>query len=419
MDPPPPSYQREPFSSASPAPQVHVIHQAPFSFERDKTTAIQLEADMRRTPENGGALSFRAWADGFVVYEARVYASDSAVAGGEKKGMWVEDALIHVHAATACCADGVKEEGKSGPAAAAQHVLIGGVEVWGKRSTCQEMVEVEVEEGKGKGKEKEEEGDAVMLENDSVVPGDDFHMSSLAEKVRFVFVARYRSTKPTLLVFELEATIVLLVVLFCVVLISQVPNDLFSRTRHPSVHSAPSCVVLRETVRSTTARSGGASYSYYLISDTRVTLHTQELPYMMIAPCLLLLFGLRPGLMVKQHGEVRDALSLSTVGHRTWCTTSGSRGHPYPQRARHLAGGGNFSGEELRKAPPQGELHSAIGAEVAPEKRCFAGARRREARRAQRLQAATGLRRDFTPVSEDFFGCRYGDILRMVQIHTT
>lgn len=173
---PPPEH----FSSLTVPPQVHVIRQAPFPLERDRTTAIQLEADMRRTPDNGGALSFRAWADGFVVYEARVYASDSAVSGGEKKGMWVEDALLHVYAATASA--------DVGPAAAAQYVLVGGVEVWGKCS-AQELVEMEVE--KEKEKEKKGEEEAMVQINDLVVPGDVVHMSSMAEKLRFVFVARY------------------------------------------------------------------------------------------------------------------------------------------------------------------------------------------------------------------------------------
>lgn len=157
--------------------QVHVIRQAPFSLERDRTTAIQLEADMRRTPDNGGALSFRAWADGFVVYEARVYASDPVVSGGEKSGMCVEDILLHVLAATDG-AGGDKKAGKNETLAATQHVLMGGVEIWGKRS-AQNL------------EEKEEKEEEAMLENDLVVPRDVVHMSSMMENLRFVFVARY------------------------------------------------------------------------------------------------------------------------------------------------------------------------------------------------------------------------------------
>lgn len=162
--------------------QVHVVRQAPFLLERDRTTAIQLEADMRRTPDNGGALSFRAWADGSVVYEARVYASDTVVSGGQRRGMRVEDAFLHA-LSRASGDKGNKKDGK-GLFAAAQHVFIGGVEVWGRCPT--DKVGRRVEEldlvGAGGGGET---ADGVSF-SDCVAP----MAASLAKKIRFVFVAR-------------------------------------------------------------------------------------------------------------------------------------------------------------------------------------------------------------------------------------
>ncbi|CAM9624252.1 unnamed protein product [Ectocarpus sp. 12 AP-2014] len=163
--------------------EVHVIHQLPFSIEHGRTTAIQLEADMRRTPGNGGALSFRAWTNGSVVYEARVYAGDMAVSGGNEKGMWVEDVLLHVLAASVGDG-GDKREGERGGAADAQHVLIGGIEVWGKHPTRR------AEEGAL-------EPNTTLLaaqgrkytREELVVQDDAMARSTMAGKLRFVFVA--------------------------------------------------------------------------------------------------------------------------------------------------------------------------------------------------------------------------------------
>lgn len=167
-----------------PDAQVHVIHQVPFSLEHGRTTAIQLEADMRRTPGNGGALSFRARANGSVVYEARVYAGDVAVSGGKEKGMWVEDALLHVLAASVGDG-GDKGKGERGGAADAEHVLIGGMEVWGKHPTRK------AEEG---GLEPDTTLLAAQGRKDTrkelVVQDDATARSTMAGKLRFVFVAR-------------------------------------------------------------------------------------------------------------------------------------------------------------------------------------------------------------------------------------
>lgn len=164
--------------------QVQVVHRAPFSLERGRTTAIQLEADMRRTPDNGGALSFRAWVDGSVVYEARVYASDSVLSGDQRKGMWVEDAFLHV---LAPATSGSKDEEK-GLCAATQHVLVGGVELWGRRPfpTVHDKRLGEpnlVDAGGWDDTEGGTEGGINPLGH--VAP-----MASIAEKLRFVFVAR-------------------------------------------------------------------------------------------------------------------------------------------------------------------------------------------------------------------------------------
>lgn len=157
-----------------------MIRQAPFSLERDRTTAIQLEADMRRTADNGGALSFRAWADGSVVYEARVYASDAVVSGGQRKGMSVEDAFLHVLAHAG--GDKGKEKGLF-TVAAAQHVCVGGVEVWGRLPA--RGVEKRVEEPD-------------LADTDSGRETEDVApMASLTEKkLSFVFVARYVAELP-------------------------------------------------------------------------------------------------------------------------------------------------------------------------------------------------------------------------------
>lgn len=158
--------------------QVHVVRQTPFSLERDRTTAIQLEADMRRSPDNGGALSFRAWADGSVVYEARVYASDSVVSGGQRKGMRVEDAFVHVLSRS-----GGDEGEEKGASAAAQHVLVGGVEVWGRRPA--EKVDERVEEPS-----LVDAGGGDGAEDGASFPSDVAPMASTTEQLRFVFVAR-------------------------------------------------------------------------------------------------------------------------------------------------------------------------------------------------------------------------------------
>lgn len=151
-----------------------MVRQAPFSLARDRTTAIQLEADMRRTPDNGGALSFRAWADGNVVYEAHVYASDTVVSGGQRKGMWVEDAFLHVLA---------RADGDKGLFAAAQHVFVGGVEVWGRRHI--EKVDKRVEE-----LNLDDAGGGGETEDGVNFPGYVAPMASMTESLRFVFVAR-------------------------------------------------------------------------------------------------------------------------------------------------------------------------------------------------------------------------------------
>ena len=160
-----------------------MVRQDSFSLKRDRTTAIQLEADTRRTPDNGGALSFRAWADGSVVYEARVYASDTVVSGGQRKGMRVEDAFLHVLSRAGLCSDKVEEKGLY---AAAQHVLVGGVEIWGRRGAV-EIVDQRVEQSKlvdgGGAGDETELGDSFPA--DVVAP-----MASIAGKLRFVFVAR-------------------------------------------------------------------------------------------------------------------------------------------------------------------------------------------------------------------------------------
>ncbi len=131
-------------------------------------------------------MSFRAWADGSVVYEARVYASDTVLTGSQSKGMWVEDVFLHVLARVG----GDKGENRSWPAADSSiqpHLLIGGVEVWGRCPV--EKVEEEVEDrkeelefrGAGGGDEAKDEGN---------VPGDVAPISSVMENLRFVFVAR-------------------------------------------------------------------------------------------------------------------------------------------------------------------------------------------------------------------------------------
>lgn len=157
------------------------MRQAPFSLERDRTTAIQLEADMRRTPGNGGALSFRAWADGGVVYEARVYASDTAVSGGQREGMQVEDAFLHALARAG--GDDGEDKGLSD---AAQLVFVGGVEVWGRLPAKKTDTRAEeplnlVDAGGG----DETEGGVSVLGNNNVAP-----VASVTDKIRFVFVAR-------------------------------------------------------------------------------------------------------------------------------------------------------------------------------------------------------------------------------------
>lgn len=146
---------------------------------------------MRRTPGNGGALSFRAWAHGSVVYEARVYAGDVAVSGGEEKGMWVEDTFLHVLAASSVGDAGDKGEGERGGAADAEHLLIGGIEVWG------EHLARKAEEG---GLEPEPTLRGAQGSKDTreelVVQDDVMPRSTIAGKLRFVFVARYmRSTE--------------------------------------------------------------------------------------------------------------------------------------------------------------------------------------------------------------------------------
>lgn len=111
------------------------------------------------------------------------------------------------------------------------------------------------------------------------------------------------------------------------------------------------------------------------------------------------LLASRSLVLVMQHGKVRDALSLSAIGHCAGCPL-GSRGGPQPWRTRHVAGGGDFPREELRTALLQSEIHSAIGATVARGKESLTGANR--TRREQQLQT-TDLRRNFTPVFEDVF----------------
>ncbi len=142
---------------------------------------------MRRNPDNGGSLSFRAWADGSVVYEARVYAGDTVLSGGQSKGIWVEDVFLHVLAHVG----GDKGEDRSWPSADSSiqpHLLIGGVEVWGRCPVekLEEKIEDRQEEldflGAGGGDEGKDE-----VNN---VPGDVAPISSVVENLRFVFVAR-------------------------------------------------------------------------------------------------------------------------------------------------------------------------------------------------------------------------------------
>lgn len=144
-----------------------MILDRPFPLERGKTTSIQLEADMRRTPENGGSVLFRAWADGDVVYEARVYASGASVSAGE---LWVEEVLLHV------ISPENKEEGSGRDC-----VLIGGVEVWGRcprEETGGEIRNRHAKKGGG--------GDESVC-----VPDGPKDTLSPRENLRFVFVARY------------------------------------------------------------------------------------------------------------------------------------------------------------------------------------------------------------------------------------
>lgn len=136
---------------------------------------------MRRTPDNGGAVSFRAWAEGSVVYEARVYAGGVAISGED---MHVEEALFHV------IADGEdKEDSGFG-----QHVLIGGVEVWGQHA-CDAPI-CTLDKGNmgdmGAAGVDEERKLGVGSDDDSgnapVLP---YVVRHIAKNLRFVFVARY------------------------------------------------------------------------------------------------------------------------------------------------------------------------------------------------------------------------------------
>lgn len=157
--------------------EVHMVRQAPFSLEHGKTTAIQLEADARRTPANGGCLTFRAWANGSVVYEARVYAGDAVLSGDEDKGMGVEDALLHVMAASA--------NGGGGDATATEHVLVGGIEVWARYDPPQsEEVVVARERDRCESFVRKGGGNELVLRD-----GVNGSQSSTG-KLRFVFVAR-------------------------------------------------------------------------------------------------------------------------------------------------------------------------------------------------------------------------------------
>lgn len=106
-----------PFSSVH---QVDVILDTRFMLENGRATSIQLEVDARRRPTGAdGGVFFRGWADGDVVYEARVYARGARAAGEE---MRVEDVLLHALAVQ-------RDEEEGG---ANQSVFVGGVEVWGQ-----------------------------------------------------------------------------------------------------------------------------------------------------------------------------------------------------------------------------------------------------------------------------------------------
>lgn len=106
-----------PFSSMH---QVDVILDTHFLLENGRATSIQLEVDARRSTGADGGVFFRGWADGDVVYEARVSARDARDAAGEE--MLVEDVLLHVLAVQ-------RDEEEGG---ANQSVLVGGVEVCGQ-----------------------------------------------------------------------------------------------------------------------------------------------------------------------------------------------------------------------------------------------------------------------------------------------
>lgn len=157
--------------------EVHVVRQAPFSLEHGRTTAIQIEVDARRTPVNGGCLTFRAWVDGIVVYEACVYASDAVLSGSQEKGMWVEEALIHVLAAS------VGDDGNE-DVTAAGHVLIGGMELWARRPPPKPEQGVALQERNHPEASVRKDGQNELAVRDGV------HRSP-SSKLRFVFVARF------------------------------------------------------------------------------------------------------------------------------------------------------------------------------------------------------------------------------------
>lgn len=146
---------------------------------------------MRRTSDNGGALSFRAWADGSVVYDARVYASDTVLSGGQRNGMRVEDAFLH--ALGRASGDEGKEQCLF---AAAQHVLVGGVEIWIRRPVLIGGVENRFRSPAtmvNKQVEKPDLADAGGEDNteDGVGFSEDVApVASSTERLRFVFVAR-------------------------------------------------------------------------------------------------------------------------------------------------------------------------------------------------------------------------------------
>lgn len=169
---------------------MDVILDTHFLLENGRATSIQLEIDARdarRSTGTDGAVSFRAWADGDVVYEARVCARDASdIAAGE---MRVEDVLFHVLTAD----EGVEKDKRVN-----QKVFVGGVEVWGQSDRVSEKPMCAAETGanasstitSGLVAEKNEGnfcGVGHEKENTLGLPGIPYNPEA---KLRFVFVAR-------------------------------------------------------------------------------------------------------------------------------------------------------------------------------------------------------------------------------------